>query len=225
MTPKPLHQHLTRAFERQCVIKSSKELADFIEHDVVRIHRQDIKLLKHRLRRDHNKFCATLEPDYTFVKRILRHLDLSMRLSIKFLIGSVFLLFASVCAKSPLSPVTVAMKTNARVAASATAAKPSAGLPKGLKLLIGAGGIYSAFLYYGTLQEDVFRYKAPDGSSFKSAWFLQAMGRSDISFNESTLNILLHARIFPLFSIFYDSFTYLFHGICVYTLQRLPQTS
>jgi len=44
-----------------------------------------------------------------------------------------------------------------------------------LKLIIGAGGIYGAFLYYGTLQEDVFHYKAADGTSFKAAWFLQAV--------------------------------------------------
>lgn len=56
------------------------------------------------------------------------------------------------------------------------AAKPAFEIPKGLKLLIGAGGIYAAFLYYGTLQEDVFHYKAADGSKFKQAWFLQALG-------------------------------------------------
>jgi len=44
-----------------------------------------------------------------------------------------------------------------------------------IKLLIGAGGIYGAFLYYGSLQEDVFRYQNPDGSSFKQAWFLQVI--------------------------------------------------
>lgn len=53
--------------------------------------------------------------------------------------------------------------------------KPSQGLPDSVKLLIGAGGIYAAFLYYGSLQEDVFRYTAADGSSFKQAWFLQAL--------------------------------------------------
>lgn len=51
----------------------------------------------------------------------------------------------------------------------------SKGLPDFVKLLIGAGGIYSAFLYYGSLQEDVFRYKASDGSTFKEAWFLQVL--------------------------------------------------
>lgn len=56
---------------------------------------------------------------------------------------------------------------------SATEAK--GGLPDSAKLLIGAGGIYAAFLYYGSLQEDVFRYVASDGSSFKQAWFLQVM--------------------------------------------------
>jgi UDP-galactose transporter B1 len=50
-----------------------------------------------------------------------------------------------------------------------------AGLPDSLKLIIGAGGIYAAFLYYGSLQEDVFRYVAADGSTFKHAWFLQVL--------------------------------------------------
>jgi solute carrier family 35 (UDP-galactose transporter), member B1 len=49
------------------------------------------------------------------------------------------------------------------------------GLPDAVKLLIGAGGIYGAFLYYGSLQEDVFRYSAADGSQFKQAWFLQVL--------------------------------------------------
>ena len=70
-------------------------------------------------------------------------------------------------------------------AAGAAVEKPSSaksimsssdkGLPDGVKLLIGAGGIYAAFLYYGSLQEDVFRYAAEDGSSFKQAWFLQVL--------------------------------------------------
>jgi UDP-galactose transporter B1 len=34
----------------------------------------------------------------------------------------------------------------------------------------------AAFLYYGALQEDVFHYTALDGTKFKSAWFLQAVG-------------------------------------------------
>lgn len=50
-------------------------------------------------------------------------------------------------------------------------------IPQALKLLIGAGGIYASFLYYGTLQEDVFHYKAADGTMFKQAWFLQALGK------------------------------------------------
>jgi UDP-galactose transporter B1 len=48
-------------------------------------------------------------------------------------------------------------------------------IPKAFKLLIGAGGIYAAFLYYGKLQEEVFHYKALDGSKFTQAWFLQAL--------------------------------------------------
>ena len=57
-------------------------------------------------------------------------------------------------------------------------------LPKAVKLLIGAGGIYTAFLYYGTLQEDVFHYKASDGSMFKAAWFLQALGKITLNSNQ-----------------------------------------
>ena len=59
----------------------------------------------------------------------------------------------------------------------AVAAAPTTAvqLPDGLKLLIGAGGIYAAFLYYGSLQEDVFRYVAADGTKFQQAWFLQVL--------------------------------------------------
>lgn len=49
------------------------------------------------------------------------------------------------------------------------------GLPDSIKLIIGAGGIYGAFLYYGSLQEDVFRYTAADGGTFQQAWFLQVL--------------------------------------------------
>lgn len=58
---------------------------------------------------------------------------------------------------------------------TAVMAEEKAGLPGAVKLLIGAGGIYGAFLYYGSLQEDVFRYTAEDGSSFNQAWFLQVL--------------------------------------------------
>mmetsp|Transcript_20395 Transcript_20395/g.31485 ORF Transcript_20395/g.31485 Transcript_20395/m.31485 type:complete len:420 (+) Transcript_20395:87-1346(+) len=44
---------------------------------------------------------------------------------------------------------------------------------KAMQLLIGIGGIYAAFLYYGSLQEDVFRFKDSDGETFQFAWFLQ----------------------------------------------------
>jgi len=55
------------------------------------------------------------------------------------------------------------------------ASSSALGLPPAVKLIIGAGGIYAAFLYYGTLQEEVFDYKSSDGSMFKAAWFLQAL--------------------------------------------------
>lgn len=59
------------------------------------------------------------------------------------------------------------------VSATSTSKKPNGSpvakieIPSSLKLLFGAGGIYAAFLYYGTLQEDVFHYKAADGLKFK----------------------------------------------------------
>ena len=58
---------------------------------------------------------------------------------------------------------------------SSEASVKSGGMPDYVKLLIGAGGIYGAFLYYGSLQEDVFRYTAVDGTQFKEAWFLQVL--------------------------------------------------
>ena len=60
---------------------------------------------------------------------------------------------------------------------SSKPAAVEAGIPNAVKLIIGAGGIYAAFLYYGTLQEDVFHYVAADGTKFKAAWFLQTLGQ------------------------------------------------
>ena len=56
--------------------------------------------------------------------------------------------------RSPKSVVTAAAST------TSTTAPKAVELPAFIKLLIGAGGIYAAFLYYGTLQEDVFHYTA-----------------------------------------------------------------
>lgn len=52
-----------------------------------------------------------------------------------------------------------------------------------LQLLIGAGGIYASFLYYGSLQEDVLTYTSPAGEKFKYSWFLQIL--------EAAANVLL----------------------------------
>eukprot|EP01060_Flectonema_neradi_P012122 TRINITY_DN1901_c2_g1_i3.p1 TRINITY_DN1901_c2_g1~~TRINITY_DN1901_c2_g1_i3.p1 ORF type:complete len:384 (+),score=82.69 TRINITY_DN1901_c2_g1_i3:128-1153(+) len=54
------------------------------------------------------------------------------------------------------------------------------------QLFFGAGGIYACFLYYGSLQEDVFRYKfEEDGKTvtFTFIWLLQVM--------EAGANVLL----------------------------------
>jgi hypothetical protein len=90
-------------------------------------------------------------------------------------IGSILIailaLFAQSCSgtKSALALPKTGMKTSIEQ-------KAAFQLPQSAKLIIGAGGIYAAFLYYGTLQEDVFHYKADDGSKFKAAWFLQFLG-------------------------------------------------
>lgn len=53
---------------------------------------------------------------------------------------------------------------------------PAAGTrSRAVQLVIGAGGIWASFIYYGTLQEDVFRYEAADGRKFTQAWYLQVL--------------------------------------------------
>jgi solute carrier family 35 (UDP-galactose transporter), member B1 len=73
----------------------------------------------------------------------------------------------------PVPAVAAAVTASATTAVMTESTKGA--LPDSIKLLIGAGGIYAAFLYYGSLQEDVFRYVAADGNSFKQAWFLQVL--------------------------------------------------
>jgi UDP-galactose transporter B1 len=51
------------------------------------------------------------------------------------------------------------------------------------QLLVGAGGIYAAFLYYGSLQEDVLTYKDASGQKFAFPWLLQVL--------EATANVVL----------------------------------
>ena len=55
---------------------------------------------------------------------------------------------------------------------------PASTKTQALQLIFGAGGIYAAFLYYGSLQEDVFRYESEDGTKFTMAWYLQVLESS-----------------------------------------------
>ena len=71
------------------------------------------------------------------------------------------------------SPRGVLLKGGA--AKKVVAAVPLEEVSQVLKLVFGAGGIYGAFLYYGSLQEDVFRYRSASGESFRQVWFLQAL--------------------------------------------------
>ncbi|GKY94813.1 hypothetical protein MPSEU_000446500 [Mayamaea pseudoterrestris] len=45
-----------------------------------------------------------------------------------------------------------------------------------LQLCFGAAGVYSCYLVYGHIQEDIFRYRSPNSNeSFQSVWFLQVL--------------------------------------------------
>ncbi len=100
-----------------------------------------------------------------------------MKLNFLFIAFAFFINFCSGL-KSALPAVNIRSKmTKPSVEAKVVpVAVSTVAVPQALKLIIGAGGIYAAFLYYGTLQEDVFHYKSIDGSKFKEAWFLQALG-------------------------------------------------
>ena len=83
----------------------------------------------------------------------------------------------------PLLPL-----TESSIAIDSTALPPVSDPPvdpktQALQLLFGAGGIYASFLYYGSLQEDVFRYESEDGTKFTSVWFLQVL--------ESAANVIV----------------------------------
>lgn len=104
-----------------------------------------------------------------------------MRLSLPSILVTLCLFASPIAAKSsiklrkssktlPSAPVITA--SSAKVLSAPSGVQ----LPDAAKLVIGAGGIYAAFLYYGTLQEDVFHYVAADGTKFKAAWFLQTLG-------------------------------------------------
>ena len=69
---------------------------------------------------------------------------------------------------SSLQPAT--MPTSSSVAKPAAAATSNS-----MKLIFGAAGIYASFLYYGSLQEDVFSFVGADDVKFKQAWFLQLL--------------------------------------------------
>ena len=42
-------------------------------------------------------------------------------------------------------------------------------------LIYGAAGIYMSYLYYGHIQEDLFRYQSASGEAFRSVWLLQSL--------------------------------------------------
>eukprot|EP00434_Breviolum_minutum_P013458 symbB.v1.2.011864.t1/scaffold807.1/size160841/9 len=44
-----------------------------------------------------------------------------------------------------------------------------------VQLLKGAAGVYFFFIWYGRLQEQIFKYKSASGAKFTSVWFLQLL--------------------------------------------------
>jgi len=48
-------------------------------------------------------------------------------------------------------------------------------MSSGLKLAIGAGGIYASFLTYGKLHEQIFKFESSSGEKFKFAFFVLAV--------------------------------------------------
>jgi len=60
-----------------------------------------------------------------------------------------------------------------------------------VQLLIGVGGIYASFLYYGSLQEDVLTYKAATGEKFEYPWLLQVL--------EAAANVVLGFTLMAVF--------------------------
>jgi UDP-galactose transporter B1 len=68
---------------------------------------------------------------------------------------------------------------------------PTSTKRQALQLLFGAGGIYASFLYYGSLQEDVFRYAAQDGTKFNHVWYLQVLeSLANVAFGVIALTII-----------------------------------
>ena len=48
-------------------------------------------------------------------------------------------------------------------------------VPDGAKLLFGTVGIYTAFIYYGLMQEEVLTFQGEGGVKFTQGWFLQTI--------------------------------------------------
>jgi len=59
--------------------------------------------------------------------------------------------------------------------ATASATSQLAKVRRTSQLLFGVFGVYAAYLYYGIVQEELFRFRSADGGAFRYAWFLQVM--------------------------------------------------
>lgn len=58
-------------------------------------------------------------------------------------------------------------------------ARPNhAAILRSMQLVMGALGIYAAFISYGVAQEKLYSHQSPDGTIFRSVWFLQVVESS-----------------------------------------------
>jgi UDP-galactose transporter B1 len=61
------------------------------------------------------------------------------------------------------------------LASTITTASSNSAQTKVVQLVIGAFGIYATYLYYGVVQEDLFRYRSTSGEGFSFVWALQVL--------------------------------------------------
>jgi solute carrier family 35 (UDP-galactose transporter), member B1 len=66
-------------------------------------------------------------------------------------------------------------RTHTPTTAATTSTNSRMAQTKAMQLLVGTAGIYSAYLYYGVVQEDLFRYRSISGVGFSYVWSLQVL--------------------------------------------------
>ena len=76
---------------------------------------------------------------------------------------------------SPSPPIPDAPLKHTTGTVTTSSSNTSTAQTKAVQLLIGAAGIYATYLYYGVVQEDLFRYRSSSGVGFSFVWALQVL--------------------------------------------------